>query len=153
MKHNYSWYGGLDNDFFHNTGLFLLRMILGFFMLSHGWHKIENFQMLTAGFPDPLNIGSASSLVLSIFAEFVCSVLVILGLFTRIVAVPIMVGMVATIFIIQSNLPRELAFLYLLLYVVLTFMGAGKFSLDYIFDLFCDKYSRPVGGGLDAMEE
>lgn len=153
MKHNYSWYGGLDNDILHNTGLFLLRIILGLFMLSHGWQKVENFQVLTAGFPDPLNIGSSASLILSIFAEFVCSVLVILGLFTRIVTVPIMVGMIVTIFIIQSNLPKELAFLYLLLYVVLTFMGAGKFSLDYLFDLFCDKHAKRFDESFDAIEE
>lgn len=145
MKHNYSWYRGLDNDMLHNTGLFLLRIILGLFMLSHGWQKIVNFDMLTAGFPDPFYVGSSTSLVLSIFAEFGCSLLILLGLFTRIVTVPLMVGMFVAGFIVNADvafISQEMAFLYLCLYVVLIFMGAGKFSLDYVFDIFCDKYSR-----------
>lgn len=143
MKHNYSWYGGLDNDVLHNTGLFLFRIILGLFMLTHGWQKLINFELLTAGFPDPLNIGSSTSLVLSIFAEFICSLLILLGLFTRIVTIPLMIGMFVAAFIVHTNVPlitKELAFLYLALYVVLIFMGAGKFSLDYVLDIFCDKY-------------
>lgn len=145
MKHNYSWYRGLDNDMLHNTGLFLLRIILGLFMLSHGWQKIVNFDMLTAGFPDPFYVGSSTSLVLSIFAEFGCSLLILLGLFTRIVTIPLMVGMFVAGFIVNADvafISQEMAFLYLCLYVVIIFMGAGKFSLDYVFDIFCDKYSR-----------
>ena len=82
-------------------------------------------------------------LALTIFAEFFCSLFLILGLFTRFALVPLLICMsyiivnVAQFNIIdQGNNGLEInsAFTYLDIYIALFFTGAGKYSLDnYIF--------------------
>ena len=145
MKKNCTWCGGLDNDVLHNIGLLLFRSVLGFFMLTHGWQKIENFQLMSAGFPDPIGVGSSASLALIIFAEFGCSLLIILGLFTRFATIPLIVGMIVAAFVIHAGdsfSKIELSSLYLSLYVVLAILGPGKYSMDNVFGLFCEKYCK-----------
>ncbi len=145
MKKNCKWCGWLDENILHNIGLLLFRLTLGFFMLTHGWHKIENFQLMSAGFPDPIGIGSSASLTLIIFAEFGCSLLLIIGLFTRVATIPLIIGMIVAAFVIHAGNPFskiELSSLYLSLYVVLAILGPGKYSLDNVFGLFCEKYCK-----------
>ena len=58
-------------------------------MLSHGYPK---FQRLIAGnlkFGDQLEIGSELFFVLVVFGEFACSILLILGLFSRFASIPL----------------------------------------------------------------
>jgi putative oxidoreductase len=136
------WCCGLNNEFFRNTGLLLFRLAIGFFMLTHGWQKLENFSTLSAVFPDPIGVGSSTSLILIIFAEFFCSILIILGLFTRLATIPLIVGMAVAAFVIHGNDPlavRELSLLYLSLYVSLAFLGPGGYSLDKLLEKFCSK--------------
>lgn len=73
----------ISKDSLYNCGILLFRCIVGGFMLTHGWQKLQNFDMLSTVFPDPLGVGSTISLVLIILAEFGCSLLIIIGLFTR----------------------------------------------------------------------
>ncbi|MEJ7679236.1 MAG: DoxX family protein [Segetibacter sp.] len=71
-----------------NFWLFISRVAIGLFMLTHG---IPKLQMLMSGnikFADPFGIGATPSLILSFFAELVCSVLLILGLAVRLAAIP-----------------------------------------------------------------
>lgn len=145
MNKNCTWCGKWDNDVLHNIGLLLFRLVLGFFMLTHGWQKIENFQLMSAGFPDPIGIGSSASLALIVFAEFGCSLLLISGLFTRFATIPLIIGMIVAAFVIHAGDPFskiELSSLYLSLYVVLVILGPGKYSLDNVFGIFCQKYCK-----------
>lgn len=139
------WCSGLDKNVFHNIGLLLFRMVLGIFMLTHGWQKIENFQLMSAGFPDPIGVGSSASLVLIIFAEVGCSLLIILGLFTRIATIPLIIGMIVAAFVIHAGDPFskiELSSLYLSLYVVLAILGPGKYSLDNLLGIFAKNITK-----------
>ncbi len=145
MKKDCKWCDGIDYKTLQNIGLLLFRLVLGVYMITHGLKKLDNFDMLSAGFPDPFGVGSSVSLILIIFAEIGCSALLILGLFTRIATVPLMIGMIVASFVVKTPTSFgqvELSTLYLLLYVVLTFLGAGKYSLDYLFGVFCDKHSK-----------
>jgi len=115
----------------------LLRLLLGFSMLTHGFSK---FQQLTAGgeiqFMDILGIGPVISLFLAVFAEFICSIFIIIGLFTRWMVFPLIVTMVIAAFVVHSADPysvKELSVIYLNLYIVLLLLGPGRFSLDKIF--------------------
>ena len=64
------------------AGLCALRVFVGLTMLlAHGWPKLAGFSTKAAKFPDPLGVGSEASLVLAIFAEVFCSILLALGLF------------------------------------------------------------------------
>ena len=86
-------------------------------------------------FPDPIGLGSTLSLILIIGAEVGCSLFVIVGAFTRLATIPLVFSMLVVIFVVHANDPfqmRELPFLYLSIYILLFFTGAGKISLDSI---------------------
>ena len=53
--------------------LLAARVVFGLLLMSHGIAKLQNFEALSATFPDPLGLGSRTSLVLAIFAEMVCA--------------------------------------------------------------------------------
>jgi putative oxidoreductase len=85
------------------------------------------------GFADPIGVGEEASLILTVFAEFVCGILLAIGLFTRAALVPLMVTMVVAVFIIHADDPfskQEFGLLYLIPYVTLFLTGPGKLSLD-----------------------
>ena len=112
-----------------------LRVFISIYMLSHGLSKIESFVELSATFPNPLGIGSEASLVLSIFAEVACSFLLLIGLFTRLAAFTLVINMmVATMLVMSGNgfSAHELGAIYLAVYLSITVLGGGFYSLDWL---------------------
>lgn len=104
-------------------------------MLTHGTPKLINlFGSEEIVFADPFGIGHGITLALAVFAEFVCSILVILGLGTRLAVIPLIITMLTAALIIHAADPfqrKEMAIIYLLIFTVLLITGAGKHSLDY----------------------
>lgn len=116
-----------------DTGLLVFRVGVGSMMLVHGWPKLANFAERSASFPDPLGVGSVTSLALAVFGEVFCSVLLIAGAATRLAAIPFATTMAVAVLIVHAGDPwndREKAFFYLLCGVVLLLTGAGRFSVD-----------------------
>jgi putative oxidoreductase len=125
-----------------SLGLLFLRLGAGGMMMTaHGWAKLSKWGEMSATFPDPLGIGSSSiSLAMAIFAEFFCSLAVVLGFLTRLAVIPLMTTMLVAAFIIHWEDPwnkKEFALLYFLPFLTLLFTGAGRFSIDYW--LLCGK--------------
>lgn len=113
--------------------LLLLRIGLGVMMLTHGWPKLVNFAGRVNDFPDPFHVGRNVSLGMTIFAEVFCSSFLILGLFSRLATIPLLITMSVVIFVVQAHAPfarQELAVHFLLGYLVLFLCGPGKLSLD-----------------------
>jgi putative oxidoreductase len=116
----------------NSFALLLLRIVVGCFMMTHG---IQKYWLLMEGkeFADPIGIGSATSLWLAVFAELVCSALLIIGFATRIAVVPLLITMIVAVFIVHSADPfekKEIGGLYLIIYVLLLITGGGKYSVD-----------------------
>ena len=123
-------------DSYNSIGLLILRLGFGTYMLSHGIPKLMGFTQMVNKFPDPIGLGSQLSLALVIGAEVGCSLLLILGLFTRLACIPLAFTMLIACLVVHSADPwkaKELATVYLTVYVALAFIGAGKYSLDYKF--------------------
>jgi putative oxidoreductase len=121
------------NPFAVDAGLLILRVVLGFFLATHGWGKFLDYSKNSATFPDPLHVTPQVSMLLTIFSELFCSVFLILGLFTRVVLIPLMVTMIVIITMVHWKDPlghKEHAFLFLAPYILLFFSGPGSFSLD-----------------------
>lgn len=113
-----------------------VRVFVGFAMLSHGYPKL---QMLLAGgkieFFDFLGMGPLVTLILTVLAEFVCSILLILGLFTRVSVGFLIFTMVIAGFVVHAADPfekREMSLIYLSVYLLLMIIGAGKVSVDHL---------------------
>jgi len=116
-----------------STGLLLLRVAIGAFMLVHGWQKVMGYSAMADKFPDPLGMGSQLSLISAIAAEVGCSVLLIVGLGTRLATLPLAFTMIIALFVIHGDHTwdkRELAAMYLSIYAVIFLTGPGRFSFD-----------------------
>ena len=113
--------------------LLLLRLALGILMIPHGFGKLTKFTTVVKEFPDPFHLGTTVSLSLVIFAEFFCSVLLVAGLMTRLVVIPLIITMGVAVFMIHNSDffgEAEQATLYLAGYLVLLVAGPGKVSMD-----------------------
>jgi putative oxidoreductase len=126
-----------------SVGILIERLALGGMMLAaHGFPKLKNFDQLTTQFPDPLGLGSFTSLLLAISAEVFCSILVILGLGTRVAAVPLVITMLVASVIVHADDPwqrKEFALLYLIPFLSMIFTGAGRYSIDHLLSREIDR--------------
>lgn len=104
-------------------------------MLTHGVPKlIKLFGDEEILFADPFGLGPGITLALAVFAEFLCSILILIGLATRLAVIPLIITMASAFFIVHAADPfqnKELSIIYLLIYVVLLITGAGKYALDF----------------------
>lgn len=122
-----------------DLGLLILRLFLGGVMLySHGWGKMMKlFGDDPIKFADPIGIGMEASLWLTVFAEVVCAFLIAIGLTTRWATIPLIITMLVAVFVIHADDPfgkKEFALLYMVPLITLLLSGAGRFSLDSLFN-------------------
>ncbi|MBW0435647.1 DoxX family protein [Leptospira yasudae] len=111
----------------------LLRLIFGGLFIYHGYPKLVGFDQILPMFPDLIGIGSKTSLILVVFAEFFCGIFIVIGLLTRLSVIPIFITMFVAFFIAHAQDPfqaKNLPFVYLLLSFVVFVLGSGKFSVD-----------------------
>jgi putative oxidoreductase len=120
-----------------DAGLLVLRLWLGLsLLLLHGRVKLLGFAELSHKFPDPLGVGSTTSLILAVFAEVLCSALLVMGLVTRFAAFNTAFTMGVAFFLVHKTSlamgpgSGELAFIYLAGFVTLLIAGPGRFSMD-----------------------
>ena len=102
---------------------------------QHGWPKLMSFSERLDDFADPFGLGPAFSLVLILIAEVLCALLVVLGLWTRVALIPLIIAMAVVVFMVKGDADfreKELAFLYLFAFIALLFTGSGRFSVDRI---------------------
>ncbi len=126
-----------------SVGILVLRVGFGCMMLfGHGLGKVSLLGSEELKFPAVLPIGPMGNLLLAIFAEVVCSALLVAGLFTRWAAVPLVITMSVAAFSVHINDPlfmqgaqgptKEPALLYLIPFTTILITGGGGFSLDAI---------------------
>ncbi|BAV04608.1 DoxX family protein [Filimonas lacunae] len=116
-----------------NFSMLLLRIAFGgLLLLNHGMDKLMNFPVRAAHFINFMGIGSKASLILVIFAEVFCSLFIVLGLFTRFAAIPLIITMLVAIFKAHAGnfQQAESAVMYCTAFFVLLFCGPGKVSVD-----------------------
>jgi putative oxidoreductase len=121
-----------DNSFSFAT--LVLRVCAGLLiMIDHGMDKLMHFAQKAPKFADPFHIGSTTSLSLVVFAEFFCAAFVVLGLFTRLACIPLVIAMGVALFSAHKGEffgAGESAGLFLACFIALLFTGPGKISLD-----------------------
>jgi len=119
-----------------SAGLLILRLGFGLMMaFGHGLGKLTGFGERATEFSDPLGVGSTMSMALVVFAEFFCSLAVVLGFATRAAVVPLAITMLVAVLVIHGDDPwkkQEFAMLYLVPYLTLLLTGPGRYSLDQV---------------------
>ena len=112
--------------------LLCLRIFFGLMLTMHGLEKLYNYTELCYTFPDPTGIGSEITLLFVIFAEMMCSVAFIFGALYRLSMIPMLgVMAVAFIHIHEASIAQgELAFIYLIVFIMMYITGPGQYSID-----------------------
>ncbi len=120
----------------NHMGVAFLRICVGAMMLTHGYPK---FLVLLsgegAGWMDPIGLGGTFSLVLCCFAEFFCSIAIIIGLLTRLSALVLVLNFWVIVFFVNKGASwaqAELPVLYLVCFITLVCTGSGRFGIDHL---------------------
>ena len=119
-----------------DIGLLILRVGTSFLMIPHGWSKLLELRHEPVDFYNFLGMGPDISLLLIVIAEFFCSILLILGIGTRAILIPLIISMIVVVLMVHGTDPlsdKEHGLLFLVPYIVLFITGPGKYSLDYVF--------------------
>lgn len=123
----------MNNSTNYNVGLLLLRVGFSGFMLTHGIPKLLKMLSGDFSFGDPIGLGEPVTLVLAILGEVLFPILIIIGFKTRIAAIPVIITMAVAAFVVHATDPlgtKEMALLYLIAFIVIALLGAGKYSVD-----------------------
>ncbi|MCO6498511.1 MAG: DoxX family protein [Chitinophagaceae bacterium] len=124
----------------NDIALLLLRVVAGLVLLyGHGFEKLTIiFSGKEIQFFDPIGVfGPTLSFYLAAFAEGICSILLILGLFTRFALVFLVINFIV-IFTFHAFIAGdgfgvlELRFFYLASFIALLLLGPGRISLDHM---------------------
>ena len=116
-----------------SAAILVLRLGTGLLMMNHGYDKLIHFGSMHNKFMNFMGIGTSLSLALVIFAEFFCSIFLVLGLFTRLATIPLIIAMSVALFKAHNAEvfgKGELPGLYLAAYFVLLVVGPGRVSVD-----------------------
>ncbi len=115
----------------------VVRLFFGYFWLETGWAKLHNLAAFTERF---INWGipfPAFSAALSAGTEFVGGGLIMIGLLTRLTAIPMIINMVVAIALVViknvgsfDDLIELDEFVYILIFFWLLMAGPGKVSVD-----------------------
>lgn len=116
-----------------NVAMLLMRLTFGVLMMTNGYDKLIGFSGMKNDFMNFMGLGSTTSLILVIFAEFFCALFLVLGLFTRLSSIPLVVCMGVALYK-AHNMDvlgdGSSATLYLGAYLTILLLGPGKFSVD-----------------------
>jgi putative oxidoreductase len=117
-------------------GALFIRLVVGLVLIHQsqdnvfGYARMLEFRDFLAARNVPAPLLAAH---VSVYAQFVCGILYVLGLFVRPAAVVMIVNFIAALVIAHLNAPFESAFLALVMLfssLFLLFNGAGRPSLD-----------------------
>ena len=116
--------------------ILVLRVFFGILFFMHGLDKLTNFNDLSYSYPSVFGFGSYMTLMLSIIAEFACSMFLIVGLLIRITVIPMIAAMAVAFFDVHDGMmpDGELSLIYLILFIILYVTGPGRYSIDYLID-------------------
>lgn len=124
-------------------GLLFLRVIGGALLISgrvSTWSALLDVHRLSTS--APFGIAGEFNWFLTLFSELLCTVLVMLGVFTKFTAVPPLVVMLVNALALPGGTAwsvREVYILYALPFFVLSFTGPGEYSVDGRFQ----KWTKP----------
>jgi putative oxidoreductase len=117
----------------------LARFTIGAAFIDSGWGKVHNLEKVTAYFTE---LGIPAPQIQATFVswvELVCGSLILVGLATRLAAVPLICTMLVALITANasdisgiSDLVGTIEFTYIALLVVLAIGGGGWVSLDHV---------------------
>jgi putative oxidoreductase len=124
----------LIGPFTPDGGLLFARVAGAALLLHvHGIPKIVHYQTELAHIDDPLGMGRTLTLWCALFAEVFCPVLIALGLFTRLAALPVVFLLAVSMVLVHpdwSIAEGQFGWLLVIVFGTIALSGAGRYSVD-----------------------
>jgi putative oxidoreductase len=115
----------------------LARITVGVVFVTSGWGKVHNLDKVTEFFTELGIPAPAFQAVFVSYVELVCGAALVLGLLTRLAAIPLVCTMIVAIITAKAeeiggvaDLLGTVEFAYVALLLGIVLMGPGKLSLD-----------------------
>jgi putative oxidoreductase len=120
-------------DWAFNCAMLVLRAASGALIIPYGYDKLIHFAEKKNVFMNFMGMGSTLSLALVIFAEFFCGMFIVLGLFTRLAVIPLVIAMGVVVF--KANHAdffgkAASGVMFLSSFTAILLCGPGKISAD-----------------------
>ena len=118
-------------------GLLFLRVSAALFLLwVHGLPKLLDFNAQLQLIEDPFHLGAHLTLILAIFAEVLCPLLIIVGLLVRLACLPIFSVLLVALVVVHPQWSLEegqFGWLLLILFTSIFIAGPGRLALNVRF--------------------
>ncbi|NWD27379.1 DoxX family protein [Pseudomonas yamanorum] len=119
-------------------GLLFLRVSGGLFLLwVHGLPKLLDYGEQLKVIEDPFHLGANVTLLLAIFAEVLCPLLIIAGFLVRLACLPILSVLLTAMLVVHPQwtlLEGQFGWLLLIIFTSILIAGPGKWALNQRWD-------------------
>jgi putative oxidoreductase len=144
IKKIYFWTCGYS---YTNLGRMFLRLFVGLMLMQFGVRQWIHFDEAITLFPGVLGMTNITTAIIMICIEIGCSLFIMLGFLTRIMAIPPFVAMVISEYYLLNDVtadasysltwiqPGYLPIMFLGIYFFILLVGPGKISVDYFLSL------------------
>ncbi|KAA8551329.1 MULTISPECIES: DoxX family protein [Pseudomonas] len=120
-----------------DLGLLFLRGSGALFLLwVHGLPKLLNYSEQLKQIEDPFHLGAHVTLLLAIFAEVLCPLLIIAGVLVRLACLPILAVLLIAMVVVHPEwtlLEGQFGWLLLIMFTTLLISGPGRLVLSQRF--------------------
>lgn len=115
-----------------DLGLLFLRGSGGLFLLwVHGLPKLLDYREQLTLIEDPFHLGANITLLLAIFAEVLCPLLIITGVLVRLACLPILAVLLIAMLVVHPEwtlLEGQFGWLLLIIFTSLLIAGPGRLT-------------------------
>ncbi|EJM00569.1 putative membrane protein [Pseudomonas sp. GM102] len=115
-------------------GLLFLRVSGALFLLGvHGLPKLLDYSAELQRIEDPFHLDAHLTLILAIFAEVLCPLLIVAGVFVRLACLPILFVLLVALLIVHpqwSVAEGQFGWLLLILFTSIFIAGPGRLALN-----------------------
>ena len=120
-----------------DLGLLFLRVSGALFLLwVHGLPKLLNYSEQLKLIEDPFHLGANITLLLAIFAEVLCPLLIIAGVMVRLACLPILSVLLIALMVVHPEwtlFEAQFGWLLLIIFTTLLIGGPGRLALSQRF--------------------
>ncbi|WP_085729433.1 DoxX family protein [Pseudomonas sp. R37(2017)] len=125
------------DDRAQDWGLLFLRVSGGLLLLwVHGLPKLLHYRAELPNIEDPFHLGANLTLLLAIFAEVVCPLLIVAGLLVRLACLPILFVLWVAMLIVHPQwtlFEGQFGWLLLIVFTSIFIAGPGRLALNVHF--------------------
>ncbi|MHA6574866.1 DoxX family protein [Pseudomonas yamanorum] len=124
----------LRDDGARDLGLLFLRVSGGLFLLwVHGLPKLLDYGDQLKVIEDPFHLGASVTLLLAIFAEVLCPLLIIAGVLVRLACLPILSVLWIAMLVVHPQwtlLEGQFGWLLLIIFTSILIAGPGRIAFN-----------------------